>query len=106
MAFCLSIGKFNNKYKFILIEALFAFLTNSIFGYIYNDNMDLFILVYTKMEKKMTNHIIYHYIFRFLGISILSFMRFKWEERASIRKSCSESDSSLATETRMSFSID
>ena len=63
-----------NKYnKFIILAALFGFLTNYTFGHIYNNKMDLFKLIDTDNQKLLSNHIIYHYIFRFLGVAIISF---------------------------------
>ena len=99
MAFCLSIGNIHNKYKYILIGALFAFLTNIIFGYIYTDNMDILIIINTDFEKKMSNHIIFHYIFRFLGILLISFIKFKLDQRASkVSKNSLKSESTITSD--------
>ena len=107
MTFCLSKGKFNKKYKLILIGALFAFLTNCLFGYIYNDSMDLFIIIDTDIEKKMSNHIIYHNIFRFLGILVISYIRFKWDQRGSSRvtKNSIKSDSFIINESSSTINL-
>ena len=33
-------GRWNKNYKFILLTAIFAFFTNYIFGYIFNDYLE------------------------------------------------------------------
>ena len=76
MTFYISFGKYNKNYKYILLGALFAFLTNIIFGYIYNDNFDSFLIIDSDIEKKLSHHIIYHFIFRFLGILLISLIKY------------------------------
>ena len=83
MAFYISFGKNNKKYKYILRGAIFAFLTNCIFGYIYNDNLDLFVINFSVNGKELSKHVVYHYIFRFLGILIISAIKFKRDRKSS-----------------------
>ena len=51
MAYYLKCVKCSKNHRFIIYAALFGFLTNFIFGYIYNDNMDLFKLIDTDNQK-------------------------------------------------------
>ena len=72
-------GRWNKNYKFILLTAIFAFFTNYIFGYIFNDYLD---------EIKMfnltndNNHIIINYLFRYLGLILISFILYKYESNS------------------------
>ena len=65
-------AKCNKNNKFIILTALFGFLTNFIFGHVYNNNMDLLKLIDTDNQILLSYHIIYHYIFRFLGVLFIS----------------------------------
>ena len=87
MAYYLKCVKCSKNHRFIIYAALFGFLTNFIFGYIYNDNMDLFKLIDTDNQKRLSYHIIYHYIFRFLGIFIISLIFNKKEKNEMKKKS-------------------
>ena len=105
MVFYISFGNYNKKYKYILLGAFCAFLTNCIFGYIYNDNMDLFIVFPTEVGKKLSNHIIYHYIFRFLGISLIAFLKFKWDRKSSKQKIEEKANDINSKETSSSIDL-
>ena len=78
----ISWGKCNKNYKYMFLTSLFAFFTNYIFGYIYNDYKSVFKFIDTENQIKLSNHIIYHYIFRFLTIFIISFFLFRYEIKA------------------------
>ena len=80
---CLKFSKYNKNYKYIAVSSFFAFLTNYIFGYIYDDKMHLFKLFDNANQKNLSFHIIYHHIFRFLGLFIISFICYKYEQRSS-----------------------
>ena len=57
-------GKWNKNYKYILLTAIFAFFTNYIFGYTFNDYLEEI-----KMFNFFTNnnnHIIINYFFDIL----------------------------------------
>ena len=77
---CIKCSKYNKNYKYIAISSFFAFLTNYIFGYVYDDNMHLFKFIDNDIQKLLSLHIIYHHIFRFLGIFIISFICYKYEK--------------------------
>ena len=87
MGFFLKCVKCSKNYRFIIYSTFFGFLTNYIFGYIYNDNMELFKLIDTDNQKQLSSHIIYHYIFRFLGIFIISLIFNKKEKNEMKKKS-------------------
>ena len=98
----ISFGEYNKHYKYILLGSLFAFLTNIIFGYNYDENLNLFIIIDSNIEKKLSYHIIYHYIFRFLGIFLISLIKYnsdkkRWKEEE-LKKTILESESSMITQ--------
>ena len=64
-------GKWNKNYKYILLTAIFAFLTNIIFGYTFNDYLDEIKIFNFYVNNN--NHIIINYFFRYLGLIIFSF---------------------------------
>ena len=77
----ISFKKCNKHYKYMGFAAVAAFLTNFIFGYIYNENMDMFKLIDNDNQILLSAHIIYHYIFRFLGILIFSIFLYRNERK-------------------------
>ena len=83
MSSFISFSKIKRGHKYIIFASIFAFLTNYIFGYVYNDDLDLFILISTGIHKKLSCHIVYHYIFRFLGIFIFSLLFYQRERNNS-----------------------
>ena len=72
-------GKWNKKYKYIALSAIFAFFTNYIFGYTFNDYLDEIKIGKATDNNKNNEHIIINYIFRYLGIIIFSFILYKYE---------------------------
>ena len=89
MAYYLKCVKCSKTLRFIIYATFFGFLTNFIFGHVYNDNMDIFKLIDTDNQKKLSFHIIYHYIFRFLGIFVIALI-FNKRERNNIKKKSEE----------------
>ena len=83
----ISLGKWNINYKYLIFGVIFDILTNYIFGYIYDANMHLLILKISDTHEELSKYIIYHYIFRFLGIFIISIIAYKIEEKLSHFKS-------------------
>jgi len=96
-------GKWNKNYKYIVLSAIFAFFTNYIFGYTFNDFLDeikLFNQINVTAndngnyinDNNNNNHIIINYIFRYLGLILFSFILYKYEikKRNNIFKSNSE----------------
>ena len=79
---CMSCGELNKNYKYILYTAIFAFFTNFIFGYIFNDNMEILLIKKNTNNIELSYHIILHYIFRFIGILILSLIFYKIEQKS------------------------
>ena len=71
-------GRWNKNYKFILLTAIFAFFTNYIFGYIFNDYLDE-IKMFNQTNDNDNNHIIINYLFRYLGLILISFILYKYE---------------------------
>ena len=78
----ISCGKWNINYNYILLTGIFAFFTNFIFGYTYNEYLDE-IRIYPKYNESTydssnynngNNHIIINYIFRYLGLILFSFV--------------------------------
>ena len=86
MAYYLKCVKCSKNHRFILYAALLGSLTNFIFGHVYNDYMDLFKFIDTDNQKELSSHIIYHYIFRFLGILVISLIFYKKENNTIKRK--------------------
>jgi len=85
-------GKWNKNYKYIILSTIFAFFTNIIFGYTFNDFLDeIKLFTQYKNEGNGTgnhnntdnnngnNHIIINYIFRYLGLILFSFILYKCE---------------------------
>ena len=83
MSFFITCSKIKRNHRYIIFASIFAFLTNYIFGYVYNDNLDLFIFITKGAHKELSYHIIYHYIFRFLGIFLLSLLFYYREKKNS-----------------------
>ena len=79
---CMSCGELNKNYKYILYTAIFAFFTNFIFGYTFNDNMEILLFYKSIKHINLSYHIIFHYIFRFIGILILSLIFYKTEQKS------------------------
>ena len=79
---CMSCGELNKNYKYILYTAIFAFFTNFIFGYTFNDNMEILLFYKSREHINLSYHIILHYIFRFIGILILSLIFYKIEQKS------------------------
>ena len=76
MSFFITCSKIKRNHRYIIFASIFAFLTNYIFGFVYNDKLKLFIFITTDVHKKLSYHIIYHYIFRFLGILLVSLIKY------------------------------
>ena len=85
-------GKWNKNYKYIILSTIFAFFTNIIFGYTFNDFLDeIKLFTQYKNEGNGTgnhnntdnnngnNHTIINYIFRYLGLILFSFILYKCE---------------------------
>ena len=77
----ISYGKWNKNYKYIILTTIFAFLTNYIFGYTFNDYLDEIIIFANINENSKNSHIIINYIFRYLGLILFSFILYKYEMR-------------------------
>ena len=75
-------GKWNKNYKFILFTAIFAFFTNYIFGYIFNDFLDEIKMFNQTNDNDNNNHIIINYLFRYLGLILISFIFYKYESNS------------------------
>ena len=75
----ISLGKFNKKYKYILLASLFGFLVNIIFGY-YDDNLKP-IIIRNNNKNELYKHVIIHYFTRYLGLFLLSFFLFRFERK-------------------------
>jgi len=71
-------GKCNKNNIYIVLTALFAFFTNSIFGYTFNDYLNE-IKIFKSINDKENNHIIINYFFRYLGLILFSFALYKYE---------------------------
>jgi len=67
-------GKWNNNYYYIFFCAIFAFITNYIYGYTFNEDMDEI-----RINKNKNNHIIINYFFRYLSLILFSFILYKLE---------------------------
>jgi len=72
-------GKWNKNYKYIILTTIFAFLTNYIFGYIFNDYMEEIKISEFKITKGNNNHIIINYMFRYLGLILFSLSLYKYD---------------------------
>ena len=88
-------GKWNKNYKYIILTAIFAFFTNYIFGYTFNDylyEIKFFKGIITENDDDNNNHIIINYIFRYLGLILFSFILYKIDllSKNNILKSNSE----------------
>lgn len=90
MTFWLSLKKFFKKHKYIILGTLFFFLTNYIFGCPYYDDMDIFKLIDNETQIILYNHVIYHYIFRFFFVFLVSFFLYRQERK--IAQSINESN--------------
>ena len=77
-------GKWNYYYKYLIFASIFGILTKYLFGYIYNYNMDLLLFIDTDVHKELSEHIFYHYIFRYLGLFIISIIAHKFESKLSL----------------------
>ena len=72
-------GKWNKNYKYIILTTIFAFFTNDIFGYIFNNFMDeIKIFELKKINEDNNNHIVINYIFRYLGLILFSFILYRF----------------------------
>ena len=91
----INFGKWNSNYKYLIFGAISAFFTNYIFGFIYDDDMNFLILTKPDNNEELSKHIIYHYIFRFLGIFIISIIAYKYEIKLSRTKSTNISRNSV-----------
>ena len=60
-------GKWNKNYKYIILTAIFAFFTNYIFGYTFDDYLAEIKIVNQINYDGNNNHLIINYIFRYLG---------------------------------------
>ena len=96
---CAIYNKSHKYLKYIIMAAFFAFLTNFTFGYTYDDNMNLFKLIHTDNQKKLSNHIIFHYIIRFLSIFIISLILYYKERRAFKREPKKNSEENKVKES-------
>ena len=71
-------GKWNKNYKYIILTTIFAFFTNNIFGYIFNDFMDEIKIFEIIINEDNNNHIIINYIFRYLGLILFSYILYRF----------------------------
>ena len=82
----ISLGKCYKSYKYMYLASLFAFLTNYIFGYTYNDSKDTFKFIGNDNQDNLSKHVIYHYIFRFLSVFVISFFLYKYERKNNLQR--------------------
>lgn len=82
----ISLGKCYKSYKYMYLASLFAFLTNYNFGYTYNESKDSFKFINTDSQKNLSKHVIYHYIFRFLSVFIISYFLYKRERKNNLQR--------------------
>jgi len=73
-------GKYNKHYKYIILTAFFAFITNVLFGYGYCRGFDILKLPNTDTQLILSHHIIIHNIYRHIGILIISFFLYNIEK--------------------------
>ena len=79
-------GKWNKNYIYIILTAIFAFFTNYIFGYTFNDNLNE-IKIYNPNDN---NHIIINYIFRYLGLILSSFITYIYYKKKNFKSNFEE----------------
>ena len=72
-------GKYNKHYKYIILTAFFAFITNILFGYGYCRGFDILKFPNTDTQLILSHHIIIHNIYRHIGILIISFLLYNIE---------------------------
>ncbi len=80
----ISFGEWNTNYKYIAITTLFAFLTEFTFGFVYGDDSCLIKLLISNEQFNLSKHIIVHYFFRYLVITILSLILYKYERKINL----------------------
>jgi len=78
-------GEWNKNYYYILLATIFAFITNYTFGYTFTDYLNE-IKIYNQIiaiddnkDNNDNNHIIINYIFRYLGLILLSSIFYKYK---------------------------
>ena len=72
-------GKWNKNYYYILLTTIFAFFTNYIFGYTFDDYLRE-IKIFNQINfNDNNNHIIINYIFRYLGLILFSLIFYKYD---------------------------
>ena len=98
-------GKWQYYYKYLLFASIFGFLTNYLFGYIYNENMNLLIFIDTVVHKELSKHIFYHYIFRFLGLFIIYIIKYKFESKLSLPQKKTNSKNFLNEEESIDIKL-
>ena len=72
-------GKWNKNNKYIFLTALFAFFTNWIYGYTFNDSLNEIKIFQILKDKKENNHIIINYLFRYFGLILFSLALYEYE---------------------------
>jgi len=71
-------GKWNKNNIYIILTAIFAIVTNCIYGYTFNDYLNQ-IKNFQIEDDTKNNHIIINYFFRYIGLILFSFALYKYE---------------------------
>lgn len=71
MAECITLGKFNKNYYYMLLTGLFSILTDSIYGYKLSDSFSIIQLFDDKTQIQLYNHLAIHELFRYIGLLII-----------------------------------
>ena len=77
---CISCGKFNNSYYYIILIFIFDFLNDSLYGFNYLDLFKDLKLIDTKTQAYFSWHHLIHQIFNYFGTFIFSYCFCKYEK--------------------------
>jgi len=75
------IGSFNKNSKYIFILIFFRFLTNSIFGLVYNNNYKSFKLISIRNQERLSAHSSIYTFFCYIMVLILSCILYMYERK-------------------------
>ncbi len=80
---CISCGKFNNSYYYIILIFIFDLLNDSLYGFNYLDLFKDLKLINTKTQAYFSWHHLIHQIFNYFGTFIFSYCFCKYEKHLS-----------------------
>ena len=81
MGSIIGIGECDKKLKYIFLFSLFLILTNSLFGFYFNDNFGILQIFKTDIQLSLYKHKVIHEFFRNIGIIIISFIFFEYQTK-------------------------